>query len=184
MTGHRWYGAAMIAMGLWVVVALGTGNDNPDQCNANNPQNCPSPTAVCGNGQVVGNPHCQTPTPTATATATPKATGTATASPSPTATATYTPSPTATATATSTPPGGDGGGGVSSEDDPPNGGGGRVTPTPIAPTTLPTPIIATPQTGNPPFLLTPTPRPTATPFVPLPPRAGFGGYGTPPSPED
>lgn len=173
MTGYRrWYGASMIVLGLWALAAMGTGGGNSGQCNANNPQNCPSPTAVCDNGQVVGNPHCATPTPTATATATPKATGTATASPSPTATATYTPRPTATViatpTATSTPPGG--GGGTLPEDAPPGGGGGCLFGppfcggTPAATPSLPRPTIVAgtptpaPRNDPPPFILTPTPR--------------------------
>jgi hypothetical protein len=41
---------------------------NEDQCNANNPENCPIPTVICGNGEHVGNPHCIEPTVSPTTT--------------------------------------------------------------------------------------------------------------------
>ncbi len=37
---------------------------NLDQCNANNPTNCPEPTQICNNGNHTGNPHCNDVTPT------------------------------------------------------------------------------------------------------------------------
>lgn len=60
-------------------------------CNVNNPENCPSPTPICGNGEHTGNPHC--PTETSTSTPTDVPTNTPTLEPSPTITST----PTATA---------------------------------------------------------------------------------------
>jgi hypothetical protein len=39
------------------IAALAHGN-NQNQCNANNPDNCPVPSQICDNGQAVGNPHC------------------------------------------------------------------------------------------------------------------------------
>lgn len=44
---------------------------NLDQCNANNPENCPNPTQICNQGNDVNNPHCITPTVTSNCTPSP-----------------------------------------------------------------------------------------------------------------
>lgn len=43
---------------LTAVIPVLAKNNNPSQCNANNPTNCPIPTVICDNGEHVGNPHC------------------------------------------------------------------------------------------------------------------------------
>ena len=69
---NRWFAIVMAGFVAWALLATATGpGSNEDQCNRNNAKNCPAPTVICGNGQHLGNPHCQTPTPVRTATATP-----------------------------------------------------------------------------------------------------------------
>lgn len=166
-------------IGVALLLFSATAAPNEDQCNSNNGKNCPSPTAVCDQGNAKGNPHCATPTTTPTYT--PRPTTTSTSTPTVTATPTVTVTPVVTVTSTPTPITGGGGG---------NGDGGCLFGPPFCGTASSSTPTATPRASSTPastptpVVVTPTPpRATVTPapFVPLPPKAGFGGYGTPPS---
>lgn len=61
----------LLACSLIFKVQANGDHNNLNQCNRNNPENCPEPTQICGNGEHTGNPHCQPPeTPSATPSAT------------------------------------------------------------------------------------------------------------------
>lgn len=66
-------GASIIVIAFSSFVGFASANQqNLNQCNSNNPWNCPAPTEICNNGQHTGNPHCNpTATPTTKPTATP-----------------------------------------------------------------------------------------------------------------
>lgn len=86
----------ILALAVFTVIhsyQAGAHQYNWNQCNENNPENCPVPSVICGNGEHVGNPHCIpditdeptgevtpteeiTPTVEVTPTATPEATPT------------------------------------------------------------------------------------------------------------
>lgn len=72
---------ALVILAVSFVKVVSAKNDNDNQCNRNNPENCPSPVAICDNGEHTGNPHCQSPTPSASPTATPEPTATPSAVP-------------------------------------------------------------------------------------------------------
>ncbi|SRR6266496_1903337 len=56
----------LAAIGAIFILAFAlTVSAHENQCNANNPENCPIPTQICNNGEHTGNPHCQ-PSPTST----------------------------------------------------------------------------------------------------------------------
>lgn len=104
-----WIILALIAVIVLVVTLLAprVGATNNNQCNRNNPENCPDPIEICENGQHTGNPHCLTPSPTATSspvpTEEPTPTPEATNKPSPTLVAIESPIVTSTPVATETP---------------------------------------------------------------------------------
>lgn len=57
---------ALIAVFLFFTTAHAWNNSQNDNqttgCNEHNPENCPKPSEICGNGEHEGNPHCITPT--------------------------------------------------------------------------------------------------------------------------
>jgi len=61
----------IISLGIIGTSVVFAHADNNNQCNANNPQNCPVPSVICDLGEHVGNPHCITPTPTVSCTPSP-----------------------------------------------------------------------------------------------------------------
>jgi len=133
----------LVAAATFVIFSATSAIGNPNQCNENNPENCPSPTAVCDKGNAVGNPHCLIPTPPSTGT------------PTATSTVTATSTPTGTPIVTPTQPSSGGGGSLDTPtEDPRPTATNTPVPTPAAsPRPTPTVLISPP-----PIILPPNPQ--------------------------